>query len=110
MHTSQLIDHVSTTAQIDDARDAMLATADEGSTISLLGFGGCIPISRAARQVRTPRSDALVVTGATWGARPALGSPRAAALNAESGARKAASATAAKGPVGHVREREVVLA
>ena len=98
MHKSESIDHVSTTALIDDALDAMFATANVGSTISLLGYGSCTPIARAARQVRNHDSGAPVRIGASKGVRSEPGSPRAAALNAKSGARMAASAKAAKGP------------
>ena len=98
MHKSEFIDHVSTTALIDDALDAMFATANVTDTISLLGYGSCMPIPRAARQVRNRCSGAPLRFGASKGVRPAPGSPRAGALNAKSGARKAASAKAAKGP------------
>ena len=92
MHKSELIDDVRTTTLIDDARDAMLATAIEGTTISLLGYGSCMPIIRAAWEVRDPRFGAQVQARASRGARAVLGCSYAAALNAKSGARKAASA------------------
>ena len=85
MHKSEFIDHVSTTALIDDALDAMFVIANMGNTISLLGYGSCMPIARAARQVRNHGSGAPVRIGASKGVRPAWGSPRAAALTPRAG-------------------------
>jgi nucleoid DNA-binding protein len=97
VHKSQLIDHVISTAMIDSAHDAMIATV-KGNTVSLLGHRSCIPVPRAARQGHNPRNGATVRTAASEGVRPTPGSSCTAAHNAKSGARKAASAKAAKGP------------
>ncbi len=93
MRTSELIDHVSLTTMTDAAR---ITTVMKGRAISPPGRVDFTRFSRAARHHRIP---CLVAFSASVGVRFAPGSPRAAALNAKSGARKAASAKAAKGPV-----------
>ena len=93
MITSEFIDHVTSTAM---ARNALIATVWKDDAISLLGPGRFTPTARAARQDRHPRFDAHC---ALKGVRRTPGSPFAAAHNAKSGARKAASAKAATGPV-----------
>ena len=87
------------------AHNALIANVWKVDAISLLGPGSCTPMPRAAREGRDPRFDAR---DALEGVRPALGLPFAAAHNAKSGARKAASAKAATGPghtVGSTRYR-----
>jgi nucleoid DNA-binding protein len=96
VNTSELIDHVTSTAMVDDA---LIATVKKGDAISLLGPGSYTPMARAARQGRDPLSSARV---ALAGARSTPGPPFAAAQDAKSGARKAASAKAAKGPAGTI--------
>jgi len=96
VHKSQLIDHVSSTAMIDSAHNAMTTTV-KGNTFSLLGHRSCIPVPRAARQGRNSRHGTTVRIVASEGVRPTPGSPCTAALNAKSGASLAASAKAAKG-------------
>ena len=92
MHNSELIDHVSSTTMTDVSR---VASVQQGRLISPLGRIVITRTSRAARHDRNPRLGAF---RASEGVRLPPGTPRAAARHAKSGALKAASAKAAKGP------------
>ena len=107
MNKSELIGHVAVTTSIED--DAAMIAVDSASRgiastlqgrdgVSPLGYAVCSPMSRAARESRNPRLGRSKQFDSSQGVRFVTGSPFAAALNAKSGATKAAPAKAAKAP------------